>query len=198
GGGRCASHCSPSLATCCQRLGALVMPTSCKYHSGSENAKSRPITVPGSFSSASSRWSPSCWRVRPFSKRSRSFSGVASASQMRRSAPTLAPDQSTARQRMVESYTLRVSTAVQHGGWTYCLYKRAWCVVRGACAGKRQALRGGNAWLGILSYGLQETGVLDRSGLTHSGPRLVSARGRLIMASGPALCSPLKGVTGVA
>src|SRR5690349_19251350 len=40
-------------------------------------------------------------------------------------------------------------------------------------------------------YGLQVPLLL---GLVHSGPRLVVASGTLIMATGPALCSPLNGV----
>src|SRR6267378_1116878 len=42
--------------------------------------------------------------------------------------------------------------------------------------------------------GLQCTGDDDGSGFRHNGPRLVTSSGRLIIASGPALCSPLKGV----
>src|SRR5689334_1524738 len=45
-----------------------------------------------------------------------------------------------------------------------------------------------------IAYGWQRAGVTERSGLLHSGPRLVVASGRLIIASGPARCSPLKGV----
>src|SRR5215469_15726747 len=44
------------------------------------------------------------------------------------------------------------------------------------------------------SYGLQVAGWVDKLGLRHNGPRFVVALGKLIMASGPALCSPLNGV----
>src|SRR5947209_13078092 len=42
--------------------------------------------------------------------------------------------------------------------------------------------------------GSQRAGVTDVSGFVHSGPRPVFASGRVIIASGPALCSPLNGV----
>src|ERR1041385_8036489 len=41
--------------------------------------------------------------------------------------------------------------------------------------------------------GLQLTGSVVVSGLVHSGPRPVLASGKLIMATGPDLCSPLNG-----
>src|SRR5262249_21599654 len=43
--------------------------------------------------------------------------------------------------------------------------------------------------------GLQWIGSLERSGLRQSGPRPLTESGRLIMARGPAWCSPLNGVT---
>jgi len=45
-----------------------------------------------------------------------------------------------------------------------------------------------------MSYGLHVAGWVDKLGLRHNGPRFVIALGTLIMASGPALCSPLNGV----
>src|SRR5262249_47281763 len=45
-----------------------------------------------------------------------------------------------------------------------------------------------------VGQGLQTTGSLDRSGFRQSGPSLVCSSGTLIMASGPAKCSPLNGV----
>src|SRR5215471_12513945 len=46
----------------------------------------------------------------------------------------------------------------------------------------------------VPAYGLQLIGLVFLLGLVHSGPRLVVAFGTLMKATGPALCSPLKGV----
>ena len=45
-----------------------------------------------------------------------------------------------------------------------------------------------------VAQGLQLTGFVDSFGSEQRGPSLVSGSGRLIIANGPALCSPLKGV----
>src|SRR5215831_15053910 len=44
------------------------------------------------------------------------------------------------------------------------------------------------------AYGLQRTGDVEVSGLLHKGPSCVSGSGTLIIAKGPAICSPLNGV----
>src|SRR5262245_13953070 len=44
------------------------------------------------------------------------------------------------------------------------------------------------------AYGLQLGGFVVSFGSVHRGPRWLPAWGRLIMANGPAWCSPLKGV----
>jgi hypothetical protein len=46
---------------------------------------------------------------------------------------------------------------------------------------------------GVPIQGLQLADVVEVSGLVHSGPRPVLASGRLIIATGPDLCSPLNG-----
>ena len=43
-------------------------------------------------------------------------------------------------------------------------------------------------------YVLQVTGEVEKFGSLHSGPRPDAASGTLIIATGPALCSPLNGV----
>lgn len=46
----------------------------------------------------------------------------------------------------------------------------------------------------IEAHGLRLAGLVERSGLAQSGPRPVSASGTLIIAKGPARCSPMHGV----
>src|ERR1700693_5979683 len=48
----------------------------------------------------------------------------------------------------------------------------------------------------VHAHGLQLKGALE-VGLRHRGPRSVVASGTLSIASGPAMCSPLKGVVPV-
>src|SRR5690349_5630930 len=95
GSGEFASHSSPRRAAACQASGPLRAPCSRANQAGKPKAKSRPTASAGSRRAQSWRWRTSSLRERPHSRRT-SRPCATSASQIRRSAPRAAPDQSTA------------------------------------------------------------------------------------------------------